>query len=88
MALYLQDKHPMAYELEVAEYAEAKGFTEIWQADTRLARDCVVMMSALLTRTKATLREAPWQPDFATAVEVELGHQAWSLGQGWFPPAR
>ena len=23
MALYLQDKHPMAYELEVAEYAEA-----------------------------------------------------------------
>ena len=45
----------MAYELEVAEYAEAKGFTEIWQADTRLARDCVVMMSALLTRTK-TLR--------------------------------
>lgn len=45
----------MAYELEMAEYAEAKGFTEIWQADTRLARDCVVMMSALLTRTK-TLR--------------------------------
>lgn len=45
----------MAYELEVAEYAETKGFTEIWQADTRLARDCVVMMSALLTRTK-TLR--------------------------------
>ncbi len=39
----------------MAEYAETKGFTEIWQADTRLARDCVVMMSALLTRTK-TLR--------------------------------
>jgi 5,10-methylenetetrahydromethanopterin reductase len=52
MALYLQDKHPMSYELEVAEYAEEKGFAEIWQADTRLARDCVVMMSALLTRTK------------------------------------
>jgi 5,10-methylenetetrahydromethanopterin reductase len=52
MALYLQDKHPMSYELEVAEYAEEKGFAEIWQADTRLARDCVVMMAALLTRTK------------------------------------
>ena len=52
MALYLQDKHPIAYELEVAEYAEDKGFTEIWQADTRLARDCVVLMSAILTRTK------------------------------------
>ncbi len=51
MGLYLQDKHDISYELEVAEYAEQKGFSEIWQADTRLARDCVVMMSALLTRT-------------------------------------
>ncbi|MEY2974199.1 MAG: hypothetical protein RIR49_619 [Actinomycetota bacterium] len=52
MALYLQDKHPIRYEIEMAKYAEEKGFTEIWQADTRLARDCVVLMSALLTETK------------------------------------
>jgi 5,10-methylenetetrahydromethanopterin reductase len=51
MALYLQDKHDMKYELEIAQYAEEKGFSEIWQADTRLARDCVVMMSALLANT-------------------------------------
>lgn len=51
MGLYLQDKHPIAYELEVARYAEQRGFSEIWQADTRLARDCVVMMSALLAGT-------------------------------------
>jgi 5,10-methylenetetrahydromethanopterin reductase len=51
MALYLQDKHPIAYEIEMARYAESKGFTEIWQADTRLARDCVVLMSALLANT-------------------------------------
>ncbi len=51
MALYLQDKHDIRYELEIARYAEEKGFAEIWQADTRLARDCVVMMSALLTQT-------------------------------------
>ncbi len=51
-ALYMQDKHPLAYELEMAEYAEAAGFSEIWQADTRLARDCIVMMSAFLARTK------------------------------------
>ena len=51
MALYLQDKHDMQYELEMALYAEEQGFSEIWQADTRLARDCVVMMSALLTHT-------------------------------------
>ncbi len=51
MALYLQDKHDIRYELEIARYAEEKGFSEIWQADTRLARDCVVMMSALLAGT-------------------------------------
>ena len=51
MALYLQDKHPIAYEIEMAQYAEEQGFTEIWQADTRLARDCVVLMSALLANT-------------------------------------
>lgn len=52
MALYMQDKHDIRYELEIAQYAEERGFSEIWQADTRLARDCVVMMSALLTSTK------------------------------------
>src|SRR5450759_5793705 len=37
MALYMEDKHPIRYELEMARYAEARGFSEIWQADTRLA---------------------------------------------------
>jgi 5,10-methylenetetrahydromethanopterin reductase len=52
MALYMQDKHPIAYEMEMAKYAEERGFSEIWQADTRLARDCVVLMSAFLTQTR------------------------------------
>ena len=34
----------------------------------------------------ATLREAPWQPDFDAAVAAEVERQAWSLGQGWFRP--
>jgi enoyl-CoA hydratase len=42
----------------------------------------------LLGRVKATLRQAPWQPDFDTAVATEVAHQAWSLGQGWFGPPR
>ncbi len=52
IALYFQDKHGLRYELEMAKYAEERGFSEIWQADTRLARDCIVMMSALLTATQ------------------------------------
>jgi 5,10-methylenetetrahydromethanopterin reductase len=52
MALYMQDKHPIRYEIEMVKYAEERGFSEIWQADTRLARDCVVMMGAFLSQTK------------------------------------
>jgi 5,10-methylenetetrahydromethanopterin reductase len=52
LGLYFQDKHPISHELEMARYAEEKGFSEIWQADTRLARDCVVLMSALLAGTE------------------------------------
>ena len=52
MALYMQDKHDIRYEVEMAKYAEERGFSEIWQADTRLARDCIVLMSAFLTHTR------------------------------------
>lgn len=51
MALYMQDKHPIRYEIEMVKYAEERGFSEIWQADTRLARDCIVMMGAFLAET-------------------------------------
>jgi len=51
-ALYLQDKHDIAYEIEMVRYAEERGFSEIWQADTRLARDCIVMMSTFLASTR------------------------------------
>ncbi len=38
----------------------------------------------LSMRAKDTLRRAPWQPDFATAVRTEFEHQTWSFTQGWF----
>ena len=38
----------------------------------------------LAALTIATLREAPWQPDFDAAVTTEVGRQAHSLGMGWF----
>ena len=41
---------------------------------------------ALLSSVKSTLREAPWQPDFETAIATEVTRQAWTLGQGWFQP--
>lgn len=37
----------------------------------------------LMTRVKQTLREAPWQPNFESAVRTELERQAWSFAQGY-----
>jgi enoyl-CoA hydratase len=37
----------------------------------------------LLRSVKLTLREAPWTPDFATAVAVELERQSASFERGW-----
>jgi enoyl-CoA hydratase len=44
--------------------------------------------AALQRDVKATLREAPWHPDFAAAVRTELERQVWSFEQGWFAPRR
>jgi enoyl-CoA hydratase len=40
------------------------------------------------TRAKATLRQAPWQPDFDSAVTTELERQVWSFEQGFFSRGR
>lgn len=102
MALYLQDKHDINYELEIAQYAEEKGFSEIWQADTRLARDCVVMMSALLAKTSrikigsgvlpiytrnAAVIAATWSTMWELAGLTPDGESRVMLGLGaWWEP--
>ena len=58
LAIYLQDKHSISDEFEFARYAEQRGFDAIWQADTRLARDCISMMGALAA---ITTRCQDWQ---------------------------
>ena len=102
LALYLQDKHPIDYELDMAVYAEERGFSEIWQADTRLARDCVVLMSALLTRTRnlrigsgvlpiwtrnPAVIAATWSTMWELAGLTEDGQSRVMLGIGaWWEP--
>jgi 5,10-methylenetetrahydromethanopterin reductase len=103
MALYMQDKHPIRYEIEMVKYAEEKGFSEIWQADTRLARDCVVMMSAFLAETKRirfgsgvlpiwtrnpAVIAATWSTMWELAGKVEgRGRVMLGLGAWWEPIA-
>ena len=52
LAIYMQDKVDIREELELASYMEERGFSEVWVGDNRLARDCIVVMSALLTHTE------------------------------------
>ncbi len=82
MALYLQDKHPISYEIEMVKYAEEKGFSEIWQADTRLARDCVVLMSAFLAETDTMRFGSGVLPIYTrnAAVIAATWSTMWELG--------
>ena len=103
MALYTQDKHPIRYEIDMVKYAEKRGFSEIWQADTRLARDCVVLMSAFLAETRclrlgsgvlpiwtrnAAVIAATWSTMWELAGRIDgRGRVMLGLGAWWEPIA-
>jgi enoyl-CoA hydratase len=57
---------------------------ELLGAARTLAARATRAPMGLLDAVKATLRQAPWQPDFEAAISTEVTRQAWSLGQGWF----
>lgn len=61
---------------------------ELVDAAVAFAAGAAKVPKELAARAKETLRQAPWQPDFETAIATEVTHQAWSLAQGWFPPKR
>ncbi len=46
VGLYLQDAHPIRTGMDLAQYAEERGFEAVWQAESRLVRDAIVPMAA------------------------------------------
>ena len=52
VALYLQDAHPIRQGMELAQYAESRGFEAVWQAESRLVRDAIVPMAAYAAVTE------------------------------------
>ena len=52
VAIYLQDSHDLREGLEIARYAEEKGFEAVWQAESRLVRDAIVPMAAYAAVTE------------------------------------
>ena len=50
--MYLQDAHSIREGMELTQYAESKGFDSVWQADSRLVRDCMIPMAAWAATTE------------------------------------
>jgi 5,10-methylenetetrahydromethanopterin reductase len=53
IALYLQDAHDLRDGLDYVQYAEARGFEAVWQAESRLVRDAIVPMAAYAAVTES-----------------------------------
>jgi len=98
VALYLQDAHGIREGMEYARRAEAKGFSAVWQADSRLVRDAVVPMAAFAAVTDRirigsgvidiwTRNPARLASTFSTLDDLAPGRIICGLGAWWDPLA-
>lgn len=98
IALYLQDKHPIRQGMQYVQYAEARGFEAVWQAESRLVRDAVVPMAAFAAVTDRirvgsgvinnwTRNPAIIAATFSTLDDLAPGRILCGLGAWWEPLA-
>lgn len=97
-ALYLQDAHSIREGIEIARYAEAKGFEAVWQADSRLVRDATIPMAAFAATTDTlkigagvvdiwSRNPARLASTFATLDDLAPNRIILGLGAWWDPLA-
>jgi len=98
VALYLQDKHRIREEMELAQYAEKKGFEAIWHAESRLARDALTPLAAIAAVTEKiklgtgvinnwTRNVGLTAASFLTLDELSNGRALLGVGAWWDPLA-
>ncbi|MDQ7844613.1 MAG: LLM class flavin-dependent oxidoreductase [Armatimonadota bacterium] len=98
-ALYLQDKHPIRDGIRYAQYAEARGFEAVWQAESRLVREATVPMAAYAAHTERlrigsgvvntwTRNVGLLAATFVTLDDLAPGRIILGLGAWWDPLAR
>ena len=98
VALYLQDAHSIAGNIEHVRHAEARGFDAVWQADSRLVRDAVVPMAAFAVATDRikvgsgvvdcwTRNPARLASTFSTLDDLAPGRIILGIGAWWEPLA-
>jgi 5,10-methylenetetrahydromethanopterin reductase len=99
VAMYLQDAHSIREGMELAQYAEAKGFAAVWQAESRLVREATVPMASFLAVTERitvgsgvvnnwTRNPALLASTFATLDDLAPGRVILGIGAWWDPLAR
>ncbi|HEX7443836.1 MAG TPA: LLM class flavin-dependent oxidoreductase, partial [Acidimicrobiales bacterium] len=99
LAVYLQDAHPIRTGMEIARYAEAKGFEAVWQAESRLVREATVPMAAFASCTETikvgsgvvnnwTRNPALLASTFSTLDDLAPGRVILGIGAWWDPLAR
>jgi 5,10-methylenetetrahydromethanopterin reductase len=97
-ALYLQDAHSIREGMSFAQYAEAKGFEAVWQAESRLVREATVPMAAFASVTDRikvgsgvadvwTRNPARIAATFSTLDDLAPGRVLLGLGAWWDPLA-
>ena len=99
VALYLQDAHRITEGMKFSQYAEAKGFEAVWQAESRLVREATVPMAAFASVTK-TLKVGSGVVDcwsrnparlaatFSTLDDLAPGRVILGIGAWWDPLAQ
>jgi 5,10-methylenetetrahydromethanopterin reductase len=98
LGLYLQDMHVREM-VKYSQIAEAHGFESVWIAESRLARDAIVPVTAIATDTSRikigagvintwTRNAALIAQTFATLDELSTGRVILGLGAWWDPLAK
>lgn len=98
VAIYLQDAHPIREGMAYSQYAEAKGFEAVWQAESRLVREATVPMAAFASVTKSikvgsgvvdcwSRNPARLAATFSTLDDLAPGRVILGIGAWWDPLA-
>ncbi len=98
VAVYLQDAHPIREGMDIARYAESKGFAAVWQAESRLVREATVPMAAFLSVTDRikvgsgvvdcwSRNPARLAATFSTLDDLAPGRVILGIGAWWDPLA-
>ncbi len=98
VALYLQDAHGIRESMAFAAYAESKGFSAVWQAESRLVREATVPLAAYAAVTERirigsgvvdcwSRNPARLAATFSTLDDLAPGRVILGMGAWWDPLA-